>query len=227
MEKKSVSVVRYLTLKDRTVKWQHYHPTWGLFVEDQRKVSGGLCHIKERYSDISLLPLLRMNPNLGQVEDTPTWPFTLPNSGNVAGFTKHSIPTKYKRDPQWRGGDVQALQSLGQLTSVTASHCSLSNTSQAFPPLPYMSLMSLNVLKCLKCLFFPLGIFKALKSSHSNAIFVTRPYILWETYPHLLELPWHHRASYGTCLSATYVPRGIALSVNSHGLLCATALYPG
>lgn len=149
MEKKSDSVVRYLTLKDRTVKWQHYHPTWGLFVEDQRKVSGGLCHIKERYSNISLLPLLGMNPNLGQVEDTPTWPFTLPNSGNVAGFTKHSIPTKYKRDPQWgAGGGGRRRSGPPESGSTHFCYCSSLLPVQYLPGFPTFALHVLNVLKC-------------------------------------------------------------------------------
>lgn len=62
--------------------------TQAVSVEDEQKGYGGLCHIKERDSNISLLPLLGMSPNLGQVEDTPTRPFILPNPGKVAGFTK-------------------------------------------------------------------------------------------------------------------------------------------
>lgn len=47
-----------------------------------------LCHLRGKYSNISLLTLLGMNPNLGKTEDTPMWPLTLPNPGNIAGFIK-------------------------------------------------------------------------------------------------------------------------------------------
>ena len=57
-----------------------------------------------------------------------------------------------------------------------------------------------------KKMFFPpiftRGICKSLKSLHSIATSsMTLPYILWETPTPFPELPLHHRASGGTCLS--------------------------
>lgn len=81
-----------------------------------------LCHIRERYSNISLLLLLEMNRYLGQMEDTPTWLLGLPNPSNVAAFTK--TLNSYQIQVRSLVGTFQALQSLGQLTSsVTVPHC--------------------------------------------------------------------------------------------------------
>lgn len=117
-----------------------------------------------------------MNPNLGQMVDTPTWPFSLPNLSNVAPFTE--TLNSYQIQVRSLVGAFQALQSLGQLTSsITAPHCSQSNTSQAFPP------QWLAFTICLKCPFFPF--------SHGAS---ARPSRVHTEMPHL---PWHIPTSSG------------------------------
>lgn len=152
-----------------------------------------------------------MNPNLGQMVDTPTWPFSLPNPSNVAAFTE--TLNSYQIQVRSLVGAFQALQSLGQLTSsITASLCSRSNTSQAFPP------QWLAFTICLKCPFFP---FSHGASARPSRAHTEMPHLPWHiptssgkpAFPSLSSLS--HRASRGTCLSVIYVPWGMAPSVNS------------
>lgn len=155
-----------------------------------------LCHIRERYSNISLLLLLEMNPNLGQMEDTPTWPFNLPNPSNVAAFTK--ILNSYQIQVRSLVGAFQALQSLGQLTSsVTASQSPWPNTS-------HLSDLAFTI--CLKCPFFPFSHGASTRPSRIH----TEIHILHDSSLHPVgpspQLPQHHRASHGTCPSVIYVP---------------------